>query len=87
MDLDDVFVRKDEAAIAIYKESLDAVRRYSHDTAKALVTDIDPDTDTKIAMNRFNAAERNKIIQRYARHAGRGHTTADEPDNFSLRQR
>lgn len=65
MDLDDVFVKKDEVAIAIRNELLDAMRGYGYDIVKALVTDIDPDTDVKMAMNRINAAERNKKAAEY----------------------
>ena len=65
MGLDDVFVKKDEVAIAIRKELLDAMRGYGYDIVKALVTDIDPDTDVKMAMNRINAAERNKKAAEY----------------------
>jgi len=56
------------------------MRGYGYDTVKVLVTDIDPDTDVKMALNRINAAERDKkgrIIRRCARHAGRGHTNTD----------
>jgi len=65
MGLDDVFVKKDEVAIAIRNELLDAMRGYGYDIVKALVTDIDPDTDVKMAMNRINAAERNKKAAEY----------------------
>jgi regulator of protease activity HflC (stomatin/prohibitin superfamily) len=40
---------------------------YGYDIVKALVTDIDPDENVKIAMNRINAAEREKIA---AQHEG-----------------
>jgi regulator of protease activity HflC (stomatin/prohibitin superfamily) len=36
---------------------------YGYDIIKALVTDIDPDEQVKHAMNRINAAEREKQLQ------------------------
>ncbi len=65
--LDDVFVKKDEIALAIQRELKDAMLQYGYDIVKALVTDIDPDEKVKIAMNRINAAEREKIA---AQHEG-----------------
>ena len=65
MKLDDVFVKKDEVAIAIQKELHEAMQEYGFDIVKALVTDIDPDADVKNAMNRINAAEREKIAAEY----------------------
>ncbi len=43
------------------------MREYGYDIVKALVTDIDPDEKVKTAMNRINAAEREKIA---AQHEG-----------------
>jgi len=67
MRLDDVFVKKEEIAIAIQRELKVAMLDYGYDIVKALVTDIDPDENVKIAMNRINAAEREKIA---AQHEG-----------------
>ena len=67
MRLDDVFVKKEEVAIAIQRELREAMLNYGYDIIKALVTDIDPDENVKIAMNRINAAEREKIA---AQHEG-----------------
>lgn len=67
MILDDVFVKKEEVAIAIQRELKDAMLNYGYDIVKALVTDIDPDEKVKIAMNRINAAEREKVA---AQHEG-----------------
>jgi regulator of protease activity HflC (stomatin/prohibitin superfamily) len=67
MILDDVFEKKDEIALAIQRELKDAMLNYGYDIVKALVTDIDPDEKVKIAMNRINAAEREKIA---AQHEG-----------------
>lgn len=67
MILDDVFEKKDEIAQAIQRDLKEAMLNYGYDIVKALVTDIDPDEKVKIAMNRINAAEREKIA---AQHEG-----------------
>ncbi len=67
MILDDVFEKKEEIAIAIQRDLRQAMLDYGYDIIKALVTDIDPDENVKIAMNRINAAEREKIA---AQHEG-----------------
>ncbi|MGB5382273.1 MAG: SPFH domain-containing protein, partial [Lutimonas sp.] len=67
MILDDVFEKKDDIALAIKRELNDAMLAYGYDIIKALVTDIDPDGSVKEAMNRINAAEREKIA---AQHEG-----------------
>jgi regulator of protease activity HflC (stomatin/prohibitin superfamily) len=58
--LDDVFVRKDDIAIAVKRELNEAMMAYGYDIINTLVTDIDPDIQVKNAMNRINAAEREK---------------------------
>ncbi|MCF1190355.1 SPFH domain-containing protein [Mangrovimonas sp. AS39] len=65
MKLDDVFVKKDDIAIAVKAELNDAMLDYGFDIIKTLVTDIDPDAQVKSAMNRINAAEREKIAAQY----------------------
>lgn len=67
MKLDDVFERKDDIALAIRRELEDAMKEYGYGIVKALVTDIDPDSEVKQAMNRINATERQKIA---AEHEG-----------------
>lgn len=67
MILDDVFEKKDDIAHAIKRELKEAMLEYGYDIVKALVTDIDPDENVKRAMNRINAAEREKIA---AQHEG-----------------
>jgi len=67
MILDDVFEKKDEVALAIQRDLKQAMLNYGYDIIKALVTDIDPDENVKIAMNRINAAEREKVA---AQHEG-----------------
>lgn len=65
MRLDDVFVKKDDIAIAVRREVQDAMIEYGFDIIKTLVTDIDPDPQVKAAMNRINAAERQKVAAQY----------------------
>lgn len=65
MKLDDVFEKKDDIAIAIQRELKEAMLGYGYDIVKALVTDIDPDTQVKEAMNRINAAEREKVAAQF----------------------
>lgn len=67
MILDDVFEKKDEIAIAVKNDLKQAMLDYGYDIVKALVTDIDPDLSVKEAMNRINAAEREKVA---AQHEG-----------------
>ncbi len=65
MKLDDVFVKKDDIAIAIRRELSEAMKEYGYGIIKALVTDIDPDQLVKVSMNRINASEREKIAAEY----------------------
>ncbi len=65
MKLDDVFVKKDDIAIAVKSELNEAMMTYGYDIIKTLVTDIDPDAQVKTAMNRINAADREKTAAQY----------------------
>ncbi|PQJ76781.1 SPFH domain-containing protein [Polaribacter glomeratus] len=65
MKLDDVFVKKNDIAIAVKTELNDAMVDYGFDIIRTLVTDIDPDPQVKIAMNRINASEREKIAAQF----------------------
>jgi regulator of protease activity HflC (stomatin/prohibitin superfamily) len=71
MKLDDVFVKKDDIAIAVKSELQDAMLEYGYDIIKTLVTDIDPDSQVKAAMNRINASEREKIAAQFEGDAAR----------------
>ncbi|MCH9661496.1 MAG: SPFH domain-containing protein [Bacteroidetes bacterium] len=71
MKLDDVFERKDDIAIAVKEELNEAMVNYGYDIIKTLVTDIDPDMQVKEAMNRINAAEREKVAAEYEAEAER----------------
>ncbi len=65
MKLDDVFEKKDDIAQAIQRELKQSMLDYGYDIVKALVTDIDPDSQVKEAMNRINAAEREKLAAQF----------------------
>lgn len=71
MKLDDVFERKDDIANAIKSELQEAMENYGYNIVRALVTDIDPDATVKAAMNRINAAEREKLAAEYEGEADR----------------
>ncbi|MGC6428852.1 MAG: SPFH domain-containing protein [Flavobacteriales bacterium] len=71
MKLDDVFERKNDVAIAVKSELNDSMKEYGYDIIKTLVTDIDPDSQVKNAMNRINAAEREKVAAQYEGDAAR----------------
>jgi len=71
MKLDDVFVKKDDIANAVKSELNDAMLDYGYDIIKTLVTDIDPDSQVKAAMNRINASEREKIAAQFEGDAAR----------------
>jgi len=71
MRLDDVFVKKDDIALAVKAELNEAMSDYGFDIIKTLVTDIDPDQQVKNAMNRINAAEREKVAAQFEGDAAR----------------
>lgn len=71
LKLDDVFERKDDIAVAIRRELEEAMNEYGYGIVKALVTDIDPDQEVKVSMNRINAAEREKLAAEYEAEADR----------------
>lgn len=71
MKLDDVFVKKDDIAIAVKRELKEYMFEYGYDIIKTLVTDIDPDAQVKAAMNRINAAEREKTAAQFEGDAAR----------------
>lgn len=71
MKLDDVFVKKDDIALAVKAELNDAMMEYGYDIIKTLVTDIDPDPQVKAAMNRINAADREKTAAQFEGDAAR----------------
>lgn len=60
LDLDDVFAKKEDIALAVRQNLRDAMEEYGFRIVKTLITDIDPDERVKIAMNKINAAKRDK---------------------------
>ena len=61
LDLDEVFANKDALGISI-KTSLDeAMRDFGFAITNSLVTDLQPESSVKDAMNRINATEREKV--------------------------
>ena len=63
--------RKMISPMPLRGELNDAMINYGYDIIKALVTDIDPDQQVKEAMNRINAAEREKVAAQYEGDAAR----------------
>ena len=63
--LDDVFLKKDDIAVAVKSELQEAMTEYGYQIIKTLVTDIDPDAQVKEAMNRINASEREKVAAQF----------------------
>jgi regulator of protease activity HflC (stomatin/prohibitin superfamily) len=60
LDLDDVFAKKEDIAFAVQKNIHESMDEYGYQIIKALITDIDPDHKVKDAMNRINAAKRDR---------------------------
>ena len=58
INLDDVFVVKDEIANSVKTELEQVMDDFGYGIIKALVTDIDPDAKVKASMNEINAAQR-----------------------------
>ncbi|MBW3518855.1 SPFH domain-containing protein [Flavobacterium sp. NKUCC04_CG] len=71
LKLDDVFERKDDVAVAVKRELNEAMTTYGYDIINTLITDIDPDIQVKNAMNRINAADREKTAAEYEAEASR----------------
>ncbi|MBP6425044.1 MAG: SPFH domain-containing protein [Flavobacterium sp.] len=71
LKLDDVFERKDDIAIAVKRELNEAMTTYGYTIINTLVTDIDPDIQVKNAMNRINAADREKTVAEFEAEASR----------------
>lgn len=60
LELDDVFARKEDIAIAVQQNIAESMNDYGYLIVKALITDINPDAKVKESMNRINAAKREK---------------------------
>ncbi len=64
LELDDVFSRKEDIAIAVKRNLSEAMDAYGFVIVKTLVTDINPDARVKDSMNKINAAKRDKEAAR-----------------------
>ncbi|HLU87695.1 MAG TPA: SPFH domain-containing protein [Taishania sp.] len=60
LELDDVFAKKEDIAIAVQQNIAESMSEYGYVIIKALITDINPDAKVKESMNRINAAKREK---------------------------
>eukprot|EP00005_Dracoamoeba_jomungandri_P005441 CAMPEP_0174258418 /NCGR_PEP_ID=MMETSP0439-20130205/7411_1 /TAXON_ID=0 /ORGANISM="Stereomyxa ramosa, Strain Chinc5" /LENGTH=214 /DNA_ID=CAMNT_0015341913 /DNA_START=207 /DNA_END=851 /DNA_ORIENTATION=- len=60
INLDDVFQTKDEIALSVKNELEKVMTEYGFEILKTLVTEVEPSTKVKEAMNDINAAERLK---------------------------
>lgn len=60
LELDDVFAKKDDIAVAVNESLSNSMDDYGFLIIKTLITDIDPDANVKASMNRINAAKRDK---------------------------
>ena len=60
--LDDLFLKKDDIAIAVKEELSETMGSFGFDIVNVLVTDIEPDAKVKEAMNEINAAERMRVV-------------------------
>ena len=61
LNLDDVFSKKDDIAGAVRQELGESMDDFGFKIIQALVTDIDPDTKVKEAMNEINTAKRLRL--------------------------
>ncbi len=61
INLDDVFVAKDDIASAVKKELEHVMDDFGYGIVGSLVTDIDPDHKVKDSMNEINAAQRLRV--------------------------
>lgn len=61
LNLDEVFEKKDEIADTVKMELAGMMDDFGYGIVKALVTDIDPDSKVKEAMNEINAAQRLRV--------------------------
>lgn len=61
INLDDLFEKKDEIAIAVKEELNETMVGFGFEIMNALVTDIEPDPKVKESMNEINAAQRMRV--------------------------
>ena len=63
LELDDVFAKKEDIAIAVQANISESMAEYGYKIIKALITDIDPDHKVKDAMNRIILIELINLLQ------------------------
>lgn len=61
LTLDDVFANKDAVGLSIQRSLTSAMKDFGYAITTSLITDLQPDSTVKDAMNRINATEREKI--------------------------
>jgi regulator of protease activity HflC (stomatin/prohibitin superfamily) len=61
MPLDDVFAKKDDIANVVKADLIEQMNMFGFEIIKVLVTDIQPDSNVKHAMNEINTAQRLRI--------------------------
>ena len=61
INLDDLFEKKDEIALAVKEELNETMIGFGFEIMNALVTDIEPDPKVKESMNEINAAQRMRV--------------------------
>jgi len=61
INLDDLFEKKDEIALAVKEELNETMVGFGFEIMNALVTDIEPDAKVKESMNEINAAQRMRV--------------------------
>ena len=61
LTLDEVFSKKDDIADAVQEELEKPMRNFGYSIIKALITDINPDSNVKAAMNEINTAQRLRV--------------------------
>jgi regulator of protease activity HflC (stomatin/prohibitin superfamily) len=61
INLDDVFETKDEIAHAVKNELAKSMHEFGYLILQVLITEIDPDSKVKLAMNEINAAQRLRV--------------------------
>lgn len=61
INLDDLFEKKDEIAVAVKNELNETMTSFGFEILNALVTDIEPDQKVKDSMNEINAAQRMRV--------------------------
>lgn len=64
LELDDLFSRKEDIAVAVRHNLSEAMNEYGYKIVKTLITDIVPDSRVKDSMNKINAAKRDKEAAR-----------------------